>query len=76
MADEILDDALESAAKSSLMQLLTEAEAASEKMGHGNPNRDLLLRMSAALVSLAQQVVALSTSLAVHEAQEKRILLP
>jgi hypothetical protein len=76
MADEILTDAPESTAKSSLMQLLTEAEAASEKMGAGNPNRDLLLRLSAALVSLAQQVVALSTSLAVHEAQDQRIILP
>ena len=76
MAEELTADAPDSAAKSSLMQLLTEAEAASAKMGHGNPNRDLLLRMSAALVSLAQQVVALSRQVAEREAEDRRIVLP
>ncbi len=73
---DVMQDAPESEAKSYLLQLLTEAEDASSKMGHGNPNRDLLLRMSGALVALAQQAVELRRRLDAQDAESKRIILP
>lgn len=62
-------------ARDVLTGLVEEAQAASERMAVGNPNRGLLLRLCACSLALAQRVARLEREI-VYDDAPGRIILP